>query len=153
MRPFPTFLLAATVALPLVAAAPAGPMQIEHPWSRPAVQGSNGVGYVSVTNTGKTSDVLLSVSTPAAQRVEMHRSMVMNGVAMMHPVEGGLPIPAGTTAAFAPSGYHLMLIGLKQPLALGARFPMTLKFQKAGAVTVQFQVEAGAAAPMAGMRH
>lgn len=153
MRPLPAVLLAAAIALPLIAAAPASPMQIEHPWSRPAVQGSNGVGYVSVTNTGKTPDLLLSVSTPAAQRVEMHRSMVMNGVAMMHPVEGGLPIPPGTTAVFAPGGYHMMLIGLKQPLALGASFPMTLKFQKAGAVTVQFKVEAGAAAPMAGMHH
>ena len=146
-------LAAAAVCAPLIAAAPAGPMQVDHPWLRPAPVGANGAGYVAVTNTGATPDRLMSVSTPAAQRVEMHRSMVMNGVAMMHPVEGGLPIAPGTTAVFSPGGYHLMLIGLKQPLTLGASFPMTLKFQKAPPVTVQFKVEAGGGAPMAGMRH
>jgi copper(I)-binding protein len=151
MRRLFTTLAVLAVAAPLIAAAPAGSIDVVHPWSRPAPAGGNGVGYVTLTNTGKAADRLLSVSTPAAQRVEMHRSMVMNGMAMMHPVEGGLPIPPGATAVFAPGGYHLMLVGLKQPLALGASVPVTLKFEKAGPMTVSFAVETGKADAMAGM--
>jgi copper(I)-binding protein len=33
-----------------------------------------------------------------------------------------------------------MLLGLRQPLVAGMRFPMTLQLQKAGAVTVQVDV-------------
>jgi hypothetical protein len=134
---------AIAIAAPALAVAAASDLKIEHPWSRPAAAGGNGAGYVSITNTGKAPDRLLGASTPIARQVEMHRSMEMNGMAMMHPVEGGLPIAPGTTAVFAPGGYHLMLMGLKQPLTVGASFPVTLKFEKAGAVTVQFSVETG----------
>lgn len=146
-----TNLVAAALVVPLIAAAPAPTIDVAHPWSRPAPAGGNGVGYVALTNTGKAPDRLVSVSTPVAQRVEMHRSMVMNGMAMMHPVEGGLPIPPGTTAVFAPGSYHLMLVGLKKPLAIGDHIPVTLKFDKAGEMTVQFLVETGRADAMAGM--
>jgi copper(I)-binding protein len=134
---------ALAVAAPLAAIAAASDLKISHPWSRPAAAGGNGAGYLSITNTGKAADRLMGATTPVAQRVDMHRSMEMNGMAMMHPVEGGLAIAPGATAEFAPGGYHLMLVGLKQPLTVGASFPVTLKFQKAGAVTVQFTVETG----------
>jgi len=39
------------------------------------------------------------------------------------------------------SGMHLMLIGLKEPLKDGARFPMTLDFERAGKVEVTVIVE------------
>lgn len=134
-----TLAVTAAIAAPAVAAAPA--LKIEHPWSRPAAQGGVGAGYISITNTGKAADKLLSAATPVAQRVEIHQSMEMNGRAMMHPQPGGVAIPPGTTAVFAPGGYHLMFIGLKQPLVVGQSFPVTLKFDKAGAQTVTFKVE------------
>jgi copper(I)-binding protein len=33
-----------------------------------------------------------------------------------------------------------MFIGLKQPLAVGSKVPVTLKFEKAGEVKVEFEV-------------
>ena len=136
--------LTLAITLPVLALAAAAELKIDHPWARPAAAGGNGAGYLAITNTGKAADRLMGATTPVANHVEMHRSMEMNGMAMMHPVDGGLAIAPGTTAVFAPGGYHLMLVGLKQPLTAGASFPVTLKFQKAGAVTVQFTVETGA---------
>ena len=136
--------LTAAIAVPVLAIAAASDLKIDHPWSRPAPAGGNGAGYVAITNTGKAPDRLMGATTPVANHVEMHRSMEMNGMAMMHPVEGGLAIAPGASAVFAPGGYHLMLVGLKQPLTAGSSFPVTLKFQKAGAVSVQFTVETGA---------
>lgn len=63
----------------------------------------------------------------------------------MREVTDGVAVAPGTTVKFAPGGYHIMLMGLKQPLKAGDRFPLTLKFAKAGSVTVDVQVEDGAA--------
>ncbi len=51
---------------------------------------------------------------------------------------------------FAPGGYHLMLMGLKQPLVAGERFPLTLHFRKAGDVPVEIVVESKAPAEQGG---
>jgi hypothetical protein len=41
----------------------------------------------------------------------------------------------------APGGYHLMMFDLKNPLKQGDKVPVTLEFEKAGKVTVSFDVE------------
>ena len=40
-----------------------------------------------------------------------------------------------------PGKMHLMLIGLKAPLKVGESFPVTLTFEKAGAINVTVSVE------------
>ena len=51
----------------------------------------------------------------------------------------------------APGGYHIMLMGLKQPLKEGDHIPITLTFAHAGAITAQVTVVAGGGrAPAAG---
>ena len=49
-------------------------------------------------------------------------------------------VPAGGEAALEPGGDHLMLFGLKSGLETGSGFPLTLLFEKAGAVTVEVRV-------------
>jgi copper(I)-binding protein len=41
-----------------------------------------------------------------------------------------------------PSGFHIMLTGLKGPLVKGTRVPLTLTFEHAGSIDVQADVEA-----------
>ena len=49
-----------------------------------------------------------------------------------------------------PGGFHLMLIGLKEPLIQGQSVPLTLRFERAGEVQVMLAVQpAGARGPMA----
>ena len=54
----------------------------------------------------------------------------------------GLPIPAGQTVTLAPGGYHLMFMQLTGPLVEGSTLPVTLQFEKAGAVEVMLDVGA-----------
>jgi periplasmic copper chaperone A len=69
----------------------------------------------------------------------------------MRPV-GPLPVGPGKPLVLAPGGYHVMLMGLKQPLKAGDSFPVTLTFAKAGAINATASVgKAGAPAPQAGM--
>ena len=63
-----------------------------------------------------------------------------NGVMKMRPVEGGLEIKPGQTVQLDPGGYHVMLMGLKQPLKEGEHFKATLEFEKAGKVDVDFTI-------------
>ena len=58
---------------------------------------------------------------------------------------GALPIPANATVALAPGGTHIMLDGMKEPLAVGDRIELTLRFEKAGTKAVSVNVNAPAA--------
>ncbi len=131
------------------------PLRVSDAWSRPAAQGGNGAGFLIITNAATNADRLTGATSPAAGRVEIHESMIMDGKAMMHPRPGGAAVPAGGKVEFKPGGWHLMFIGLKAPLKAGETFPVTLNFQKAGKVQTTFTVRAGvpAAAPTSGHRH
>ncbi|HRD46056.1 MAG TPA: copper chaperone PCu(A)C, partial [Caulobacter sp.] len=131
----------------------AGAVSVTDAWSRPGAQGGNGAGFLTIANNGAAADRLVSAASPVAGRVEIHESMIMDGKAMMHPRPGGATLPAGAKVVFKPGGWHLMFIGLKQPLKAGETFPVTLTFQKAGKVTVDFAVRAGAPAAASAPEH
>ena len=72
-------------------------------WSRATPGGSKVAGgYLTIENKGPAPDRLLSASTDAAKKVEIHEMTVNDGVMTMRPVEGGLPIAAEHTVKFAP---------------------------------------------------
>jgi copper(I)-binding protein/uncharacterized protein YcnI len=124
-------------------AAKAGDIAIEQPFARATPAKVGGV-FLTLKNGGGTADKLVKAASPAADTVELH-THVKDGDAMrMRPVET-IPVPAKGQTALEPGGYHIMLIGLKQPLKEGESFPVTLTFEKAGSVTVTVPVvKAGA---------
>lgn len=119
-----------------------GSLFIDHPWTRPTPGGVTvGSGYLVIRNRGKSSDRLVSASTPIAAKVEIHRMAVKDGVMTMRQVEGGLTVASGKSVELKPHGLHLMFFELKQPLTEGEKFPATLVFEKAGSIDVEFKVE------------
>ena len=96
--------------------------------------------------TERPTTVSSAYSSPVADRVEVH-TMSMDGDVMRMRAVPALVIPAGGHVDLAPGdGYHLMLIGLKRPLKVGDRVPLTLTFANAGHVDVEMPVrERGAA--------
>ena len=135
----------------------AGSLTIGHPYARPTAPSQpTGGGYLKLVNNG-AADRLLSASVPISASVELH-SMRMEGDVMRMRQVDAIDIPAGQTVVLKPGGLHLMFIGLKAPLAAGQRFPMKLKFEKAGEVAVEVVVDAAASAgagsgPHGGMAH
>ena len=113
--------------------------QVQEAWARPTVQGQTvGGGYFRIDG-GATNDRLLGVSADIAQSVELH-TMRMDGDVMRMRQLNSVEVPARQTVEFKPGGMHVMLIGLKTPLKVGNSFPMTLRFEKAGAVSVNVRV-------------
>jgi copper(I)-binding protein len=154
-------LAALTLALSVAAAqsAPAMGLEVLQPWSRPAVAGTTGAGYMVIANHGKAADVLTAVESPIAAKVEIHQMSMAGGVMSMARRDR-IAIPAGGTVAFGPGGYHLMLLNLKRTLRAGDDAPATLVFASGARVGVRFKVGDGLGPPktttadsMAGMKH
>ena len=117
-----------------------GEIDIGHPYARPTVAGQPGGGYLSLDNHG-ADDRLVAVSAAIATSTQIH-SMSMQGDVMKMRQVDVLDVPAGRKVELKPGGYHFMFMGLKAPLKAGDRFPMKLKFEKAGEVEVTVNVEA-----------
>ena len=139
-----TAVIAVTLACPAIALASdkaptmAGTLKLEQPWIRATPPRAPGGAYLTITNTGSEADRLVAVKTPISGRAEIHEMKMDGGVMSMRPLGDGLPIPAGETTELKPGGYHLMLMKLERPISEGEAVPITLSFEKAGEVTLDF---------------
>lgn len=142
-----------TFALALVVAASqplwahefrAGDLMIDHPWSRATPEGARvAAGYVVIRNAGSSPDRLLAATGEIAGTTEIHEMAVdANGVMTMRPVTAGIEIPAGGEVKLEPGSYHIMFMDLNRGAKEGEKFKGTLTFEKAGAVDVEFAVDA-----------
>lgn len=142
---FLTFVVA--VALPLVAGPAAAhefalkDLRIGHPYARATPPGARtGGAFLTVENRGTQGDRLIAVASPVAAAAELH-SMAMEGTVMRMRAVRTIDIPAGGKVALTPGGFHVMLLDLKQPLAVGERIALTLTFERAGTIDVAVDVE------------
>lgn len=146
MKSLFTLLIAATVAagtLTVAAADPVavGDLRLTKLWTRATPPGAPaGGGFLIITNTGDEADRLTGVEAAHAGMSEIHEMKVSDGVMEMRELEDGLEIPAGQTVTLAPGGYHLMFMGLKDAHEAGGGLPVTLTFERAGAVDVVLEV-------------
>jgi hypothetical protein len=117
-------------------------LEISRPWARAGVtaEGTGG-GFFTLNNTGE-ADRLIAASADIAEKVEIHQIKVVGPDIKMRPMEKGLTFPAGTTITLKPRGYHLLMTGLKKPLVVGNKVPVTLTFEKAGTRSIDLVVEA-----------
>jgi periplasmic copper chaperone A len=142
-------IILAQVSPALAADYDVGSIHIAQPWSRATPKGAtSGAGYMTITNKGTTPDRVSCVSSDVSAQCLIHSMTMEGGVMKMRPVEGGLEIKPGETVTLKPSGFHVMLVSLKHPLETGQTVKVTLKFDKAGTVDVEYPVLAiGATAP------
>ncbi|MGK7866372.1 copper chaperone PCu(A)C [Falsiroseomonas sp. E2-1-a20] len=146
-------LLLAASGIAQALAQQAGDLRIEGPWSRAAGAGRTGAGYLTIRNTGREPDRLVSARAGIARAVELHTHLHEGGVMRMRPVPA-IDVPAGETVTLGPGGLHLMLLELRAPLNQGEAVPVTLVFERAGEVEVRLAVQsAGARGPAAPHRH
>ena len=119
----------------------AGDIHIQSPWARALPPTSpNGAVYLTLTNHGAHSDKLLRASADVAERVEVHSHTLKDGMMKMRRVESVI-LPPHENVLFAPGGRHIMLIGLKQPLAAGDPVPLLLEFDQAEQTLVEVVVQ------------
>ena len=132
-------------------------VDVRDAWVRQTVPGQSGTGAF-MKLTAPAGARLVSVSTPVAGVAEVHEMKLDGDTMRMRAVQGGLALPPRQTVELKPSGYHLMLTDLKQPLPKGSSVPVTLRFEDAkGAKTaLDLTLPVGApegAAAEAGHKH
>ncbi|PJG47160.1 hypothetical protein CAF53_02070 [Sphingobium sp. LB126] len=142
--------LAASAAPSFAQDACKGTLVVRQPWSRAtSPRADTGAGYLILRNIGRQPDRLISGSSPRAAKVEFHTMKIVDGIMRMRPLPHGVSIAPGAEGRLAPGGEHIMLIGLRAPLKVGESIPLTLRFERAGIVTVSLKVApAGATGPV-----
>jgi copper(I)-binding protein len=118
-------------------------INISRPWARAAsATDLKAAGFVTLANNGREADRLVAAASPLAEKIEIHGIKVVGPGIAMRPLEKGVGLPPDTIITLKPRGYHLLLQGLKAPLAKGQQVPVTLSFEKAGTRQVELTVEA-----------
>ncbi len=137
-----TAVLACALAFPSLAGdIIAGDLRIERPVVFKSFAKARAAGgYMRVTNTGETDDLLIGVTVDGPMAM-LHESREEDGVMRMIHLDA-IEIPAGETVSFQPGGLHVMIMGLQpDDLPVGEVLDATLIFDRAGEVEVIFNVE------------
>lgn len=138
-------MLRAALAVLLLSTAPAlaeGHVEIHGAYAIATTpQAKTGSAYMMIHNHASAPDRLLSASSPAAERVELHTSLEEDGVMTMEALPDGLEIPRGGAVVLERGGVHLMFLGLTDSWEDGELIPVTLTFEEAGEVTVEVPVD------------
>jgi len=124
-----------------------GSIRIVHPWAQITASSIPGktsaFGYLVLRNTGDKPDKLISAFAEIAEKVELRATDGAVDTPAPRPVDS-VAIPAGGEVRLQSEGPHLMILGLEKPLAEGQRFSLKLRFERAGPITVDMFVQAGA---------
>jgi copper(I)-binding protein len=112
----------------VVSSVSAAPLEVSDAWIREAPPAASVLAaYMVIHNAGAASAEISLITSPDFGHVEMHRTVVENGVASMVPI-GKLEIPPGEQITLKPGGTHLMLIDPRRPLHEGDTVTLTFQY-------------------------
>jgi periplasmic copper chaperone A len=116
-----------------------GSLTLTNYWVRPSTGRPNTAAYTTITNHGTQHDKLVKAVCIHANTVEIHEHIEENGVMKMRPVVGFVEV-GKEPVVMKPGGLHIMLMGLKDSFKNQEVIPITLHFEKAGAIDLKFPV-------------
>jgi copper(I)-binding protein len=140
----PQLLVLLAIAMLPVRAMPAQAtsLKVTDAWVREMAAGRTVTAvFLELTNAGAAERRLVRGATTAADTLELHEMKRDGGMMRMSPVPQ-ISIPAGETVSLRPGGLHLMLFGVKRPLAAGDTIRVTLTFDDGSTLEVPAAVRA-----------
>lgn len=148
--PFALFALVAPLAL--AACADPAPSYVDQAWIRLSPNKDTPSAGYFVVHGGDAGVQLRGVLTDYALKVEMHESVMANGVMTMKPIDS-VTVPPKGEVAFAPGGKHLMLWGVNDTAIGRGKMEMTFLMSNGDRLLVDAVIRkpeaAGAGAPAA----
>ena len=140
----PALLATCSVALaalwPALSFAAPPALSAQDAWIRATPGVDVAAAYLTLHNGGTQAVVVSAVRSVDAAAAMIHATAIVNGQSMMRPHE--LRIAPGETVRLAPGGVHIMLQGLKRPLAAGDEVPLVLLLQGGASLAVTAHVRA-----------
>lgn len=138
-----TALIVCAASLPVSAAN----ISVTDAWARATMPGQKVSGaYMQILSDADAR--LISASSPAVPRVEVHEMKMDGDVMRMREVKA-IELPKGKTVSLEPGGFHIMLMNLAKPIAAGDVIPLVLTVESGGKLQT-VEVKAEARAPMGG---
>lgn len=120
---------------------PNHPIQISNAYARATVtpEQRNGVAFLNIENTSEQTYRLTSAVASISKMTQIH-TMIREGDVMKMREAGTITLAPNATVEMVPGkGYHIMLIGLTQPLQAGDTFSLALNFEKKPAGSNSFE--------------
>ena len=115
-----------------------------------AVSDRPAAGYFTLEGA-RVGDRLLRIDSAVVNKIELHQVTMSGGLMTMRQM-ADVPLPAGTTVRFEPSGNHAMLFGVDKRITPGTAIPMLFTFKSGARVQVEART-VGAADDMGGTHH
>ena len=109
---------------------------VKDPWGRTSPKVATSAAFYMVMEGGDRTDRLVGAAADVCGAVEIHQTIITDGIMKMQQAEGGIEIPAGGEAVIEPGGYHVMCISKTVELKAGDVIPVTLVFENAPSQTV-----------------
>ena len=117
---------------------------VDHPFAYETIGNQTvGAAFMTILNETGQADRLVGASSEVAGRIEIHTHRLdpETGIMRMRRLPDGLEIPANSKVQLKPGHNHLMMFGLKEAFVTGIHMPITLMFEKAGAVETTLAIE------------
>lgn len=102
--------------------------------------------FLNMTNATDKPEALVKAEAPGFKRVELHRSIEVDGMHKMIE-QKEIVVPAHGETKLAPGGYHIMLIQPEKRLQAGDTLPVTLTFADGSRETITVPVKKRTAMP------
>lgn len=116
-------------------------VRIEGSYARETIPGTNiSSAYMKVINTSTKPLRLVGASSQISERIELHEHTMTNGMMRMRQKDS-VDIPVNQEVIFQPSGLHLMIFDLKQPLKSTENVVITLHFDDKSSVNVTYAIK------------
>lgn len=115
-------------------------ISVEHAYIRSSIPGTTITSaYMKIENKGEKTVTLLGASSKISSRIEIHQHSMSDGMMRMRQLDS-IDINAKQQIVLQPSGLHLMLFNIKQPLQAQQKVELTLNFSNKAPVTIQVPV-------------
>ena len=96
-------------------------------------------GYFDIRNTGSQPVSLIKVTSPDFGSIELHRSIVTEGIARMVR-QDSVTVPPDTSLKFQPGDYHLMMFRPHKQLSTGDMVTLTFYFSDSTSLNVKAMI-------------
>jgi copper(I)-binding protein len=114
---------------------------VENGYARESIPGTSiSSAYMTIKNLSAKNIRLIAAASAVSDRIEIHQHTMSDGLMRMRQRDY-VEISAQNSTVFQPSGFHLMIFDLKQPLKAKENIIITLSFDDQSSIDVNYIVQ------------
>ncbi|MBA6295317.1 copper chaperone PCu(A)C [Colwellia sp. MB02u-9] len=114
---------------------------VENGYARESIPGTSiSSAYMTIKNLSAKNIRLIGAASAVSDRIEIHQHTMSDGLMRMRQRDY-VEISAQNSTVFQPSGFHLMIFDLKQPLKAKENIIITLSFDDQSSIDVNYTVQ------------